>query len=221
MTRARLAPPRIYVIADVKTLAPISLADGAEALAQAGVLWIQLRAKPAGLLSARDLYAEVECVCRRLEGSATELWIDDRADLAALFAPRISGLHLGQADLPPAAARRAVGDSLPIGLSTHDEEQVLAADREAEVDAVAVGPVFPTASKERPDPVVGLSFVRRAREATAKPLIAIGGITTENVTSLLEAGADCAAILGAVCQGRSAAEISRRARAFLAATEGA
>ena len=125
--------------------------------------------------------------------------MDDRADLAALFP--VAGLHVGQRDLPPAAARRVVGAGVRIGLSTHGEEQLAAADADPEVDVIAVGPVFPTTGKERPDPVVGLAFVRRARARTRKRLVAIGGIDAGNLAAVLAAGADAAVVLGAVCRG--------------------
>lgn len=222
MTRERPAPPRIYAIADAKALAPLPLSEGVAAIAEAGVRWIQLRAKPAGLLSDLGLYREIEAACRRVEGTKARLWIDDRADLAALFPlSPVMGLHLGQTDLPPEAARRTVGDRLAIGLSTHDASQVTTADDDPEVDLVAVGPVFPTASKERSDRPVGLEFITRARHATVKPLVAIGGITTENVTQVLAAGADSAVVLGAICRGGDPRSVARNASALLAAAEGA
>ncbi|HXU33312.1 MAG TPA: thiamine phosphate synthase [Thermoanaerobaculia bacterium] len=222
MIRERPAPPRIYAIADAQALAPLPLSEGVAAIAEAGVRWIQLRAKPAGLLSDLDLYREIEAACRRVEGGPARLWIDDRADLAALF-PRspIVGLHLGQTDLPPEAARRTIGDRLALGLSTHDGAQVAAADQDEEVDLIAVGPIFPTTGKERPDRVVGLDFVTTARGVTSKPLVAIGGITTENVSHVLAAGADSAAVLGAICRGGDARRVGRNAAALLAAAEAA
>ncbi len=222
MIRERPAPPRIYAIADAKALAPLSLSEGVGALAEAGIRWIQLRAKPSGLLSDLDLYREIEAACRRVEGTPAQLWIDDRADLAALFPPaRVRGLHLGQTDLPPTAARRTVGAGIAIGLSTHDAAQVAAAAADPEVDLLAVGPVFPTASNERPDRVVGLDFVSYARGAMGKPLVAIGGITTENVSQVLAAGADSAAVLGAICRGGSVRSIARNVASLLAAAEAA
>jgi thiamine-phosphate pyrophosphorylase len=149
-----------------------------------------------------------------VEGSGAALWVDDRADLAALFP--VAGVHVGQTDLPPVAVRRVAGKGVRIGLSTHDEDQFAAADADPEVDVVAVGPVFQTTSKERPDPVVGLDFVRRARARTAKPLVAIGGIDAETVAAVLEAGADAAVVLGAVCRG-DLGEIATNARRLLAA----
>lgn len=199
---------RIYAIADAGVLGTTPLPVAVAALAEAGIGWIQVRAKR---LNGRDLFRAVEECCRALEGSGTALWIDDRADLAALFP--VAGVHVGQADLPPEAVRRIVGDGTWIGLSTHDEAQLAAADADPAVDVVAVGPVFPTASKERPDPVVGLDFVRRARARTAKPLVAIGGIGVESVRAVLEAGADAAVVLGAVCRG----DLAKNARRLLAA----
>lgn len=186
----------VYAIADVDALAPAPLPAAVAAMAEAGVRWIQVRAKR---LSGSAWYGLLAECCRVLEGSGADLWVDDRADLAALFP--VQGLHLGQADLPPAAARRVVGPALALGWSTHTEEQVAAADEDPEIAVVAVGPVFPTTGKERPDPVVGLDFVRWARARTAKTLVAIGGIDAGNVAQVLAAGADAAAVLGAVCRG--------------------
>lgn len=186
----------VYAIADAQALAPRPLPEAVAEMAEAGIRWIQVRGKK---LSGAAWHRALEGCCRALEGSGVSLWVDDRADLAALFP--VEGLHLGQADLPPAAARRVVGKALLIGLSTHGEEQLAAADEDPEVNVVAVGPVFRTASKERPDPVVGLAFVRWARARTAKPLVAIGGIDAGNVAEVLAAGADAAAVIGAVCRG--------------------
>ena len=194
--RQRPRPGRIYAIADAEALGSTPLPEAVAAMAEAGVRWIQVRGKH---LSGRDLARALEGCCRAVAGTGADLWVDDRADLAALYP--VAGLHVGQTDLPPAAARTVVGEEKWIGLSTHNEEQLAAADDDPEVDVVAVGPVFPTASKERPDPVVGLDFVRRARARTGKPLVAIGGIDAGNVASVLAAGADAVVVLGAVCRG--------------------
>jgi thiamine-phosphate pyrophosphorylase len=195
--RAHAGPSgRIYAIADVEALHPTPLPAAVRDMAEAGIQWIQVRAKQ---LSSGELCRQVEACCRALEGSGVRLWVDDRADVAALFS--LAGVHVGQTDLPPAAARRVVGDEMWIGLSTHDEEQLRAADADPEVDVIAVGPVFPTMGKASPDPVVGLGFLQRARELTAKPLVAIGGIDPGNVAEVIAAGADAVAVIGAVCRG--------------------
>jgi|SRR6185369_4689603 len=211
-------PGRVYAIADAGALGTASLPAAVAAMADAGVSWIQIRAKR---LPGIAFYRALEECCRAVEGSEAALWVDDRADLAALFP--VGGVHVGQTDLPPAAVRLVMGtagDAVRIGQSTHDEEQLAAADANADVDVIAVGPVFPTASKERPDPVVGLSFVRRARERTAKPLVAIGGIDAGNAAQVLAAGADAVVVLGAVCRG-SAEGIGESCRRLLAAAGGA
>jgi thiamine-phosphate pyrophosphorylase len=197
LDRARLGP--IYAIADADVLAEggTPLPEAVAAMAGAGIRTIQVRAKR---LSGAELYRAVEGCLAALDSYDSDLWIDDRADVAALFP--VVGVHVGQRDLPPGAVRRVLGmDGGWIGLSTHGEDQVEAADRDSEVDLVAVGPVFPTASKERPDPVVGLDFLRRARQLTGKPLVAIGGIGPEQVGPVLAAGADAAVVLSAVCRG--------------------
>lgn len=203
---------RIYAIADVEALHPAPLPAAVHAMAEAGIEWIQVRAKR---LSGAELCRQVEACCRALEGSKVRLWVDDRADVAALFP--VGGLHVGQTDLPPGDARRVVGGEMWIGLSTHGEEQLLAADADSEVDVIAVGPVFPTTGKERPDPVVGLGFIRRARELTAKPLVAIGGIDSTNLAEVVAAGADAAAVIGAVCRGDVSANARRLIQASAAA----
>lgn len=209
-------PGRIYAIADAEALGETEtpLPAAVAAMAEAGVRWIQVRAKR---LAGVDLYRALEASCRAVEGSGAALWVDDRADLAALFP--VVGVHVGQADLPPAAARRVVGPELWIGQSTHGEVQLAAADEDPDVDVVAVGPVFATASKERPDPVVGLELVRWARARTAKPLVAIGGIGAENAAEVLAAGADTVAVLGAVCRG--AGGVAASCRRLLAAAAAA
>lgn len=172
-------------------------------MATAGVEWIQIRAKR---MADRELVDEIEVALRSVDRSRTLLWIDDRADLAAAFG---LALHIGQRDLPVDAARRVVGTKTLLGLSTHDEGQLLDADRNADVDLIAVGPVFATASKEAPDPVVGLDFVRRARARTAKPLVAIGGLDPERLAAALAAGADAGAVLGDLCRGDLAGNLDR------------
>ena len=108
--------------------------------------------------------------------------MNDRADLCV--AADFDGLHVGQDDLSPEAARRIIGGGSHgkarwLGVSTHNPEQLAEADKTS-ADYLAIGPVFATSSKANPDPVVGLEGVRRARELTRKPLVAIGGITRAN-----------------------------------------
>lgn len=111
------------------------------------------------------------------------------------------GAHVGQEDLAPDEARRMLGPGRVLGISTHNPEQLADADH-TPVDYVAIGPVFATGSKENPDPVVGLAGVSAARRLTGRPLVAIGGISAENVRQVMEAGADSVAVISAVFGNR-------------------
>jgi len=189
-------PGRLYGIADVGRLGPERLVDAVLTMVDAGLTTVQVRAK-----TLPDV--DLEHRCRRLRElvSAPEvgLWIDDRADAARMLG--FDGVHLGQADLPPAKAREMLAATTAIGFSTHTLEQVRAADADPAVDWIAIGPVFPTTSKRNPDAVVGIGGVEAARRVTSKPLIAIGGIKPENAALVLAAGADSVALLSALCDG--------------------
>lgn len=187
--------PPLYPIIDLACFGahpdPVLAACGfAEELLGAGATLIQLRDKSSEerrfLSCAREL--------RRLIAKRAKLIINDRADLC--LAAGADGVHLGQDDLSPSAARRIFrGDQqLWIGYSTHNLEQVREADS-MPVDYIAVGPVFATTSKAKPDPVIGLEGFRAARHATRKQLVAIGGITRANCCQLKSAGADSVAVI--------------------------
>lgn len=130
---------------------------------------------------------------KRICGKSVRLIMNDRADLC--LAANFSGCHVGQDDLSPEAIRRIIGKDLILGVSTHNPEQLSIADQ-SPADYLAIGPVFQTASKTNPDPVVGLQGVRRACELTKKPLVAIGGITRVNCREVIAAGADSIAVIG-------------------------
>lgn len=138
------------------------------------------------------------------------LLINDRADIAWLAGA--DGVHLGQDDLPPAAARALLGERATIGLSTHTVAQIAGAAKER-VDYVAIGPVFGTATKETGYAAVGLEMVRRAVEIAApRPVVAIGGITVQSAPSVIAAGASAVAVIGDLL---ATGDPARRAREFL------
>jgi thiamine-phosphate diphosphorylase len=133
-------------------------------------------------LPPRRFYAEAEEALRAARSLGLRLIINDRADVA--LALGADGVHLGQDDLSPEAARRLLGDNAVIGFSTHNVSQAIEAAR-LPADYVAIGPVFATGTKENPDPVVGLDGLRRVRDAIGQvPLVAIGGITLEHADSV-------------------------------------
>ncbi len=130
--------------------------------------------------------------------------MNDRADVCV--AADYDGVHLGQDDVSPESGRKVIGKNYWMGLSTHNSDQVVAADK-TDADYVAIGPVFATASKLNPDAVIGLNGVREARKLTAKRLVAIGGITHANCRAVIEAGADSVAVIsGLLKDPRKSAE---------------
>jgi len=132
---------------------------------------------------------------RDAAGPEPTLILNDRVHLVEQAA--FDGVHVGQHDMTPAEARRILGPDRVLGISTHNPDQV-AAVADAAVDYIAIGPVFATASKQNPDPVVGLEGVRTARQRTQKPLVAIGGITPQTALAVMEAGADSVAVISAI-----------------------
>jgi thiamine-phosphate pyrophosphorylase len=180
---------RLYGILDASCFSSAQLLfESAEELASAGLKVIQYRNKSADvrtiLQQARELKVRI--------GLRTKLLMNDRSDLC--LAAEFDGVHIGQDDLSPKSARKIGGLNRMLGVSTHNPEQVAEADQTS-ADYIAIGPVFATASKVNPDPIVGLAGVRRARELTSKPLIAIGGINRQNCLSVIEAGADSVAVI--------------------------
>jgi len=182
-------PSRLYPIIDRRFFQDSSsLSEHAEALVAAGCTPIQYRNKTG---SARQMLDEARELRARLS-RRIKLIMNDRADLC--LAAGFDGLHVGQDDLSPEAARRVIGPDCWLGISTHNHEQLAGADKTCG-NYLAIGPVFATSSKANPDPVVGLEGVRRARKLTRKPLVAIGGITRANARSVIEAGADAVAVI--------------------------
>jgi len=185
--------PRLYPIIDPALLPGAGdqaarVAAFARELAKGGATLIQYRNKTG---SGRQMLSDAREL-RRALGSEVRLIMNDRADLC--LAAGFDGVHVGQEDLSPEGARAVVGDRLWVGVSTHSVAQVIHA-AQTSADYIAIGPVFATASKQNPDPVVGLEGVRAARAATRKPLVAIGGITRVNAASVIQAGADSVAVI--------------------------
>jgi thiamine-phosphate pyrophosphorylase len=181
--------PRLYPILDSSQFSNRdSLLAAAEELVASGASLLQYRNKTG---SARQILADA-CELKRLLGKSVRLIMNDRADLC--LAAGCDGLHVGQDDLSPEGARRVIGPDPWLGVSTHNSEQVEEADATI-ADYIAIGPVFVTSSKERPDPVIGVEGVRRTRLLTRKPLVAIGGITRANALEVIQAGADSVAVI--------------------------
>lgn len=181
--------PKLYPITD-RQLSGLSHAEQVRRLSAGGATLIQLREKHLG---AREFYAQAKIALDVARECGVRLIINDRVDIA--LALRADGVHLGQDDLPPEAARRILGERAIIGFSTHNLEQA----REAAmlpVDYIALGPIFETSSKENPDPKLGTDALKTARAIVGtKPLVAIGGIGAETAQGVLDAGADSVAMI--------------------------
>ncbi len=184
--------PKIYPITDVG-LSGISHAEQVRRLVRGGARLIQLREKDRG--TARWIDDARDALAAARDGGA-KLIINDRVDVAMVLGA--DGVHLGQDDLPPAEARKLLGPDKIIGFSTHSLEQALAAI-EMPVDYIGVGPIFSTTTKAAPDPVVGTELLSAIRNAAAGvKIVAIGGIRADSLLSVLNAGADSAAMVGAI-----------------------
>ena len=155
----------------------------------AGMRLLQVRHKEHWTRTVHDEARALSMMCA---SAGATLVVNDRADAAALLS---AGVHVGQTDLTPADVRRVVGSRALVGISTHNEAQFRAALTEP-VDYIALGPIFGTASKRNPDPVVGLAELQRLRGMTDMPIVAIGGITRENAPEVWSAGADSVAVIG-------------------------
>jgi thiamine-phosphate pyrophosphorylase len=181
--------PRLYAILETSCFRDgQTLFAAAEEFVSGGVTLLQYRNKTG---DARQMLEQGRELRRRL-GVSVKLIMDDRADLC--LAAGFDGVHVGQEDLSPAGARKVIGEKLWLGVSTHNPEQVAEADKTS-ADYIAIGPVFSTASKVNPDPVIGLEGVKKARALTQKALVAIGGINRANCRSVIEAGADSVAVI--------------------------
>ncbi len=190
-----ISVPRLYAVVDAAFFSTTEeLAVFAEELIAGGCTLLQYRNKSGDarvmLEQARELHRQLRA--RAPAPHVPTLIMNDRADLCVLA--EFDGVHVGQDDLLPESVRGIIGSGSWLGVSTHNPEQVREADQTS-ADYLAIGPVFSTSSKERPDPVVGLEGVRRSRSLTRKPLVAIGGITRGNAASVIEAGADSVAVI--------------------------
>jgi thiamine-phosphate pyrophosphorylase len=190
--------PRLYPILDTGALerAGVPLLEAAIGMIEAGAHILQLRHK--GHFS-RDLFETAAHLAVLCEQARIGFVVNDRVDMAKLLNAHV---HVGQDDLMPVFVRQLAGPDTIIGLSTHNREQLEAANLEP-VDYHALGPIFGTGSKVNPDPVVGVDALREWRPLSTRPLVAIGGITLANVGEVLAAGADSVAVISGLIPERA------------------
>lgn len=201
----RIVLPRLYVILDAAQ-AKRPIGELADELFAAGARLFQYRDKMA---TGKELLQVSRLLAERLVSRGASFLVNDRPDVAVLAGA--SGAHLGQEDVSPEDGRAILGASRLLGVSTHNREQFEVAMKTS-ADYIAVGPIFPTGSKQNPDPVVGTGLLKELRRLTEKPIVAIGGITLERAGEVIEAGADSAAVISDIL---GAADPGERARQFL------
>ena len=180
--------PAVYPLTDTE-VSGLSHAEQINLFADGGATLVQVREKHAPAL---QFYEQARLALEIALLRGVELIINDRVDIALALG---LGVHLGQDDLPPEAARRLLGEEAVIGYSTHTVAQAVEAAK-LRIDYLAIGPIYATATKENPSPVVGLDGLREVRSAIGSiPLVAIGGITPANAPEVLAAGADSVALI--------------------------
>jgi thiamine-phosphate pyrophosphorylase len=200
-----LANTRLYPLTD-RSLSGLSHAEQLSRLSDGGATVVQLREK---ILSPFQFYQEAAEALRVARERGVKIIINDRVDIA--LALKADGVHLGQDDLPPAAARELLGPEVIIGFSTHTLEQALLSTK-MPIDYIAIGPIFSTTTKQSSELSVGLDGLGKIRQAVGEiPLVAIGGITSQNSDAVLNAGADAIAVISDIWtySGRVATQTER------------
>jgi len=199
-----LGHTRIYPLTDTR-ISGLSHENQVAELSSSGARVIQLREKQ---LSGAEFFTEAAAAVRTARKRGVKIIVNDRVDIA--LAVSADGVHLGQDDLPPAAARKILGPDAIIGVSTHDLEQVRLAVT-MPVDYVALGPIFPTITKTSSDIPLGPDAIRKARQLLGDiPLVAIGGISESDSEELFAAGAAALAVISDCWTPQSDAKERRR-----------
>ena len=201
-----MLPRGVYAIADQGS-AGRPILDLVGAFVNGGAAVVQLRCKASGLSpqASGELLALAR-EARRICAGKCLFFVNDRPDIAKLV--EADGVHLGQEDLPLAEARRVVGPRMIIGISTHSDAEIDAAQG---ADYIGFGPIFATQSKPGAPlpPPHGIDGLRRAVQRSKVPVVAIGGITAANVRDIYRAGAHCAAAIAELCRAADPAAAAR------------
>lgn len=182
-------PSPLYTISDTLGRPELSFVDLAKKICAGGARLLQLRVKDLPAREFLSIAQEVRTICQQ---AGCWLIINDRADIA--LAVDAGGVHVGQEDLPLAAARKVLGPGKIIGVSTHDPAQAVAAERGG-ADYIGFGPLFGTSTKATGYTVRGLDQLREIRALVHLPIVAIGGITAERAPAALAAGAEAVAMI--------------------------
>jgi len=205
----------LYAITDERFLNVFNIFDAVERAILGGATVVQYRAKRK---SAREMYEEALLVREATKLHNVPFIVNDRLDLA--LAVKADGVHVGQTDLPVSAIREIVGKDFIVGLSTHNINQVKLANEEGLADYLGFGPVFPTTTKENPDPVTGVENLCRAVEISEIPIVAIGGINEKNISKVLKCKPSGVAVVRALFESGDPYENAKKLKLRILNCEG-
>ena len=194
----------IYLVTDTGACLGKSLESVVFDVVRAGVSVVQLREKKA---DTREFLEKALALKAILKPAGVPLIINDRLDIA--LAAGADGVHLGLSDMPYAYARKLMGAKAIIGLSVETWEDVEEA-QELDVAYLGVSPVFPTPTKTNTKEPWGLEGLQKIKEFSSHPLVAIGGINESNALEVIRAGADCLAVVSAICSADEPFEGARQ-----------
>lgn len=207
MSTPRTFDLRLYVVLDPAVAGGRSIVEIARQAIAGGATMLQLRDKRS---SDRDVLATATAIADLCRTARVPFIVNDRVDIA--WASGAAGVHLGHDDLPPAVARRLLGNNAVIGMSAGNPAE-LATALPAHPDYLGVGPMYATRTKSDAGAPVGPAMIRALREAApATPLVGIGGITAENAAAVLAAGADGIAVVSAVVAAQDVEAATRALR---------
>lgn len=199
----------LCVITDTSVQQRFSHIELAELALRGGADMIQLRAKNASTASLLEYALAIRDLCRKYNGT---LIINDRVDIA--LAADADGVHLGAEDLPIAVARKILGTQKIIGATAPTIEAALQAEADG-ADYIGFGHIFPTSTKHKPEPPKGVRAISGVRLKIGIPLMAIGGINHKNAASIAVSGADCLAVVSAICVSDDPLDATRQMKAII------
>lgn len=193
------ALPPIYPITDKKLANRTNHLSILKELVRGGAKLVQIRDK---ITPVHELLRDLQQCVEFAQKKGVALIINDRCDL--VLSSSAMGVHLGQEDLPPGAARAVLGEGKIIGFSTHSIDQVQKSAG-LPIQYIGFGPIFATATKDSAHPAVGLQRLARACEISALPVVAIGGIEIDQVPEILKAGASSVAVISSLMRAENLA----------------
>jgi thiamine-phosphate pyrophosphorylase len=200
---------RFHVLTDTLLQTRLSHVELAERVIAGGADTIQFRQKQGATMEMIRIAGQMQALCQR---AGVTFMVNDRVDVA--IASQADGVHLGQDDFPIPLARKLLGEGAIIGGSAGNMEEARKCLLEG-ADYIGFGPVYPTTSKEDAGPAGGLGLLKQVVKSIPLPVIAIGGITTDNLPLIMQAGAYGIAVISAVCCQEDPGEAARSLRGVL------